>query len=147
MQEVQSVKTSFVHCLDCRIERRQIAVSLTYVDQLIQYVRTPLPLSVALVGGLGIYEDSIVISICLRSTLVLESKYTKAVVLRGLPGRIPWALEVDETLSFIEVAHQEHPHETTCERWLTPATSQAGQTLVLLDVERLTSSLALARVA
>jgi hypothetical protein len=143
MQEAESQGPYTDHCLDCRIEQRQIAIPLDFVDQLLQYDRRPLPLSAAHVGGLGIYEGRLVISICLKLKPERRSISTKAVLLRGAPGGTPWALEVDETLSFVDVIRHQGASHSTGEPWLTPANSLDGQAFEWLDVERLTSSLAI----
>jgi hypothetical protein len=145
MQAVVSQKPYTERCLECRIDHRQIAIPLIFVDQLLAYDRKPLPLAATNVGGVGIHEGYIVISVCLKLTFVRTPITTKAVLFRGAPGKTLWALEVDETLAFVDVTRQEGASHPTDQPWMTPATSSDGRAFDWLDVEHLTSTLSVQR--
>lgn len=141
MQTAQYLEPYADRCLECVIDQRRVAVSLDSVDQLIQYDRRPLPLPAPHVGGIGIHDGKIVISVCTSAKPRQESTNTKAILLRGLTGATPWALEVDDTFSFVDVVRHQGASHPLGFPWIIPANALDGRAFEWLDLPRLISSL------
>ncbi len=127
--------------LECVIGQRHIVVPLRFVDQLIEYPRAALPLARQGVAGLGVYQGTLLVSLSLgvvRSAAVA----TKSVLLRGLAPSVTFALEVDQTLSFVDLlpAGAVTIGAAPSEPWLSEMTSSDGRRLSCLDVEALISA-------
>jgi len=125
--------------LECVIAGRHMVVPLSNVDQLIEYSRVALPVAREHVGGLGLYQGALLLSLSLgsqESALVA----TKGVLLRGVAGPLSCALEVERTLSFVELSSTA-ARASTREPWLSDATTSDGRDLLRLNVESLVSAL------
>jgi len=123
--------------LECVIGERHVVVPLRFVDQLIEYPRAPLPLARDGVAGLGVYQGSLLVSLSLEKVND-RGIMTKGVLLRGLAPAIAFALEVDRTLSFVDLsaalASELLPPR---EPWLSQLACADGRPVLRLDVESL----------
>jgi CheW-like domain len=124
--------------LECVIGERHVVVPLRFVDQLIEYPRASLPLARQGVAGLGVYQGKLLVSLSMGAKSPAIA--TKAVLLRALAPAVSFALEVDRTLSFVDLSagtalEQASPPEP----WLSHMTSADGRHVLRLDVEALVS--------
>ena len=125
--------------LECVIGERHIVVPLRFVDQLIEYPRASLPLAREGVAGLGVSQGKLLVSLSLASAKS-PAVATKAVLLRALAPAVTFALEVDRTLSFVDLsAGAATDLAPPREPWLSHVTSADGRHVLRLDVESLVS--------
>ena len=125
--------------LECVIRERHVVVPLRFVDQLIEYPRASLPLVHAGVAGLGVYQGKLLVSLSLDGASSSGGS-SKAVLLRALTPVVTFALEVDRTLSFVDLsAGAASFHARSREPWLSHRTSVDGRQVLRLDVESLVS--------
>jgi hypothetical protein len=131
--------------LECVIGERRIVVPLRFVDQLLEYPRASLPLAREGVLGLGVYQGKLLVSLSLASARS-PAAVTKAVLLRALAPAVTFALEVDRTLSFVDLLAGAAPdHAPPREPWLSHMTGADGRRVLRLDVESLVSPYLAAR--
>lgn len=125
--------------LECVIRERHVVVPLRFVEQLIEYPRASLPLVQAGVAGLGVYQGQLLVSLSLDGDKSSGGSI-KAVLLRALAPAATFALEVDRTLSFVDLsaAGGSFPARPR-EPWLSHRTSADGRQVLRLDVESLVS--------
>src|SRR5258705_13824794 len=95
--------------LECFVDRARIAIPVEAVAQIVEYdVASPFPLGQKHVGGLGLHDGKVVISVSLSARgvgSIVKRRRTKGILL-SIPRRtgIDWALEVGEVGSFVRVA-------------------------------------------
>jgi hypothetical protein len=127
------------------IAERLVIIPLRFVDQLIEYPRSALPLGSNGVAGIGVYQDALLVSLSIAPTRNMAPT-TKGVLLRGLAPSTMFAIEVDRTLSFVDLSteHATTPSAegargriTEQEPWLSTAISADGRQVLRLDVESL----------
>jgi hypothetical protein len=128
--------------LECVVSGRRVAIPMTYVEQVIEYPRSPLPLARPGVAGLGVFDGQLLLSLSLPFTEGVRGHgITKGVSLRGMPLALPCALEVDQTFGFVEVSVTDFGSKLAT--WTRPATDGRGESLWELDVPSLLESLGL----
>lgn len=119
--------------LECVTNGRRLVLALAHVDQLIEYRREPLPLGRGGIAGLGVYGEQLVLSLSLRDIPKFQREAVKGILCHVSVRRLPVALEVDETFSFVEVdltARALSPEQP----WLLEGMSSTGHTVYQLDI-------------
>lgn len=144
-------------CLECSIGGERIAIPVSAVDQIADYVAAPAPpLAEAWIGGLGSHGGTIFITLALAGQLDVEmlagqqtgmwfpaapGLQRKGVLLKAAEGFARWAIEVDAILKrmYTEVPQPGQPWVVPewriPQKWLLKSQTQAGEELGWLDVE------------
>jgi chemotaxis signal transduction protein len=136
--------------LECLIGKARIAVPVEAVAQIIEYdVASPLPLARHLVGGLGVHDDKIVVSILLSSRggeRFERRRRAKGVLLRTPETSFAsFALEVIEVGTFVELSlHDEksqRPGKEPLPFWVRLGETGEGRQVGFIDVPSLVQEL------
>jgi hypothetical protein len=129
-------------CLDCLIGAAHVAVPIETVERLVEYeVGAAPPLAQPWVGGIGLLPDQLFISVRLRPLPVSRPRReAKGLLIRAVPGRPRWAIEVDRIVGSFAVGleHDFSPLGAFTEipsGWLSTATRVDGTALSWLDTQ------------
>jgi chemotaxis signal transduction protein len=116
----------------CLAGRARVVVPANDILQVIEYpVSLRLPLAARFVGGLGLFEARVIISVALDSKPDLESsrtavtqRLTKGVLVKsGGPKAAAWAIEVSQVRALVEVSSApvsgivDHPEKASFVSW------------------------------
>jgi hypothetical protein len=115
---------------------KRLLVPLEEVEQLIDYLRCPLPLAKRWVAGIGLFGDQPLVSIALWGITPKRPQHTKGVLLRSQSNGLRFAIEVDEAFSFLDV---DAPRSATPNErpWLKSTSTSEGALLEVLDARAL----------
>jgi chemotaxis signal transduction protein len=127
--------------LVCTVGRARIAIPAEAVSRIVEYdLASPLPLAKSLVGGLGVCDGRLLISLSLssREDDAIEPRRRRRGVLlnSSQPSGLDWAIEVLEVGAFAIVRRRpreisEKPH---LPRWVSFGHTSDGHPLGWLDI-------------
>jgi chemotaxis signal transduction protein len=123
--------------LKCVMQGELVAVPVDIVAQIIEYEVGSLPLARAWVGGIGMFEGRVVLSLRPVSAQVAPgARATKAILLAHETSTLRWAVEVDSVLELVSLEslawHQPRVVDLS-RRWLPEEAPAEGGTLLRLD--------------
>lgn len=129
-------------------EGQSVLLPVDAVGQIIEYDVAPLPLSSPFVGGVGLHDGALLVSISLQRALAPLDDTRRVGALLTLPARSPlrWAVELSHAVALTNITTVERlDHEPTLDEaatwqrpgWLTTALARDGRSLLWLDVPRL----------
>jgi chemotaxis signal transduction protein len=136
--------------LECAVGRARVAIPVELVDSIIEYeVTGPLHLARAWIGGVGLHEGKVLLSVALsppKETPASRVRTVTGVLLHAPGSDIAWALEIASVAAFVRVTILERRASSTAGSlpdWITGAkTTDGGRTIAWLDVERMVMDLA-----
>lgn len=125
----------------CNITRVQFGVPLEFVDKLVEYDVVPAPpMAVPWVGGVGVFNNQVVLSITiLRRKDPPPIRQTKGVLLKLAGAGCVWAIEVDSVASLVDATVSDRAvrvGEAKLPAWITSA-SAGGQAIGWFNIEKL----------
>jgi chemotaxis signal transduction protein len=110
----------------CLAGRARIVVPAHDILQVIEYpVSTRLPLAARFVGGLGLFEGRVIISVAIdpkRDGAVAQRLTKGLLVKRGSPRTAAWAIEVSQVRALVELSPEavlgaDHPDQASFVSW------------------------------
>jgi chemotaxis signal transduction protein len=111
----------------CLAGRARIVVPTNDILQVIEYpVCAQLPLAARFVGGLGLFDGRVIISVAIDTKLGVEhaQRVTKGLLVKsGGPSAAAWAIEVSEVRALVEVSQApvlgvvDHPEKARFVSW------------------------------
>jgi chemotaxis signal transduction protein len=128
--------------LECIVGRSRVAIPTAAVQQVIEYdVASPLPLARQWIGGIGIFDHRVLVSVALaakaRDLSTPQKRTAQGVLLRTLDSEVAWALEINRVAAFITAKvlpqkPQTGPYQLP--PWITGATAPDGRMIGWIDV-------------
>ena len=136
----------FATGLECRIGRARLAIPMTSVDRIIEYKISPLPLARQWIGGIGVHEGMLVISVALVAGESHRTRgaFSKGIILNVANSQLGWALEVHETFSFVRatVLPRRKEADSQLPGWITGAKTDEGRSIGWIHVPAMLAELA-----
>jgi hypothetical protein len=136
-------------CLDCIVGGTHVAIPVDRVERLIEYsVGLAPPLAHSWVGGIGLLDDQLFVSVRLRGGAAdVPRREAKGLLVRAPDGRPRWALEVDRIVGTFELhGEPEIPRRAPAlvvpSGWLFEVPRRDRETMVWLDVAAVDATLA-----
>ncbi len=131
--------------LMCSIKRVQFGVPLELVDKLIEYeVVPPPPLALPWIGGIGLYDKKVVMSITiLRWKDPPPRRPTKGVLLKVPNSECSWALEVGAVASLVSAQVSQKSvrvGDVKLPAWITAANTE-GRMVGWFNIEKMIEEL------
>lgn len=126
-----------IDVLECSVVRAVIGIPRGAVEQVIEYELSPLPAAARYVGGLGVHDGALLVSVALTPALGNSRRFTRGVVVSSPSSSVRWVVEVTRVASFIGVeptVAEVDPRATSAMPiWIQRARAGA-RTLLAIDI-------------
>ncbi|MGE3543114.1 MAG: hypothetical protein AB7L28_04260 [Kofleriaceae bacterium] len=101
-----------------------------------------LPYSSQYVGGLGVWDNEVVVSLSLVPVQRGFERESTGILLRTPQSAVRWALEIAAPVGLVSVASVASPTQTSSTRpsWLLTATTSTERTILWINVDEMISS-------
>jgi hypothetical protein len=142
-----SFRQGAVRGIACRAGKAELALPFETVGQIIEYTVFALPLARPFIAGVGLHQDWPLVSVTLSRTPELPRTGTprtaKGVLLETAGTQVPWALEVDELGSFVDVTLGPRVAVPGLDLppWIGKANTTTGRPIAWIDVEAMLAAL------
>jgi hypothetical protein len=134
--------------LECMAGELRVGIPLSAVDHVTEYtLARPLPLGRPWLGGIGLDDQGILMSVDLSSgtsqanTPGFESnRRVSGVIVRGSRFNLRWAIEVSSVRAFIRVRRDARAARSLplgAPRWILASVGPSGAPVGLVDIEML----------
>jgi hypothetical protein len=136
-----SFRRAAVRGIACRSGKAELALPFETVGQIIEYTVFALPLARPFIAGLGLHQDWPLVSVTLSRSgdppRTGTPRPAKGILLETAGTQVPWALEVDELGSFVEVTLGPRVAVPGLDLppWIGKASTTAGKPIAWIDVE------------
>jgi hypothetical protein len=128
--------------LECRVGLGRVSVATDAIEVLGEYsVGARLPLTERLSSSVGVWEDEVVLSLCLARPTGAAIRTTSGLLLTVPDATIRWAFEIGSPVGLVEITSLAKP-QTAATRWLRTATLARGGAIQFVDVRALIGDLA-----
>jgi hypothetical protein len=134
--------------LECHVGRALVGIARAHVGQVVEYPLVPVPLPARYVGGVGLWQERVLVSIALSPVAGARARSTRGVLL-SIPDAAPdapgWVLEVGSVGGFVPVTllgGSERAPGDKVPPWMVRARTPDGKVMAWLDVPRMVRELA-----
>jgi hypothetical protein len=140
-----SAPLSTTDVLECTVGAKSlVGIPRAHVGQIVEYRCTPLPLASRYVGGLGVHQGEVYVSISLANLGRSGERDAKGVILALAGQAVPWIVEISEIGVFaaVRLADKARLVDDRMPPWLMRAVTPDRRALALIDVPLMAARLA-----
>jgi hypothetical protein len=131
--------------LECQVGRALVGIPRAHVGQIVEYPLVPLPLPARYVGGVGLFQERVLVSIALSPLAGAKARSTRGVLLSGGEPGVDWVLEVVSVGGFLPVNVVDTGERSVGDKvpaWILRARTRDGRSMAWLDVPTMLRELA-----
>lgn len=128
-----------IEMLQCSVARAEIAIPRSQVARIVEYTVAPLPAAAQYVGGLGLIDGRLAVSVALTPALGRARRRALGVLLAAA-GALPWIVEVTAIGGFAR-AVPAGDDEARSPGWIRRV-QIGGRALLALEVDAMIARLA-----
>jgi hypothetical protein len=131
--------------LECQVGRALVGIPRAHVGQIVEYPLVPLPLPARYVGGVGLFQERVLVSIALVPVPGGRARSTRGVLLSGGEPGVGWVLEVASVGGFVPVSVADPGERSAGDKvpaWILRARTSDGRHMAWLDVPTMLRELA-----